>query len=258
MFCGNCGQSIAETFSECPFCHEPTGVVAASHASGAAAVAVRAPIATQQKSGSKLSRVEQSVYFRFARGFSWLLLVVISLGILRLVIALAPVVVKMFGSSTSVSSEELGSFNAAQPRGFGQEQEEEMDPSQMAQLDQSAYEIIQLLPANERQAGIDNLRTLIRNMAAGLSNRHKEQLAILQELRDDLKTLPETQRANAVNVYFQIKGQKIHLDRAKKQEAETELTVLGAALLSTIALLTFVTMILVLLSIERNTRIVQA
>jgi hypothetical protein len=258
MFCGNCGQSIADTLVECPYCHESTGVAASSSTTGAAAVAVRAPIAAQKAASTNLSRVEQSVYFRFARGFSWFLLVLISLGILRLVIALAPVVVKMFGSSTSVSSEELGKFNAAQARGFGQEQEEEMDPSQMARLDQAAYEIIQLLPANERQAGIDNLRTMIRNTAAGLSKRHKEQLAILEELRDDLKALPETQRANAANVYFLLKGQKIHLDQAKKDEAEKDLIVLGASLLSSIALLTFVTMILVLLSIERNTRLAQA
>ena len=254
MFCGNCGQSIADTLAECPYCREATGAVTSSSTTGAAAVAVRAPIAAQKVAASKLSRVEQGVYFRFARGFSWFLLVVVTLGILRIVIALAPVVVQMFGSSTSVSSQELGSFNPAQGRALGQQEEEEMDPSQMARLDQAAYEIIQVLPPNERQ-NVDYLRGQIKGQAANLGKNYKEQLAILEELRDDLKALPETQRVNAANVYFLVKGQKIRLDRTKKEEAEKDLMVLGASLLSTIALLTFVTMILVLLSIERNTRL---
>jgi hypothetical protein len=257
MFCENCGQSIADTLAECPYCHEATGGVAVSGPSGAAAVAVRATIAAQKAPRSKLSRVEQSVYFRFARGFSWFLLIVISLGTLRLLFALAPVVVKMFGSSTAVSSNELGNVNAAQRSVLGQEEEEEMDPSQMARLDQAAYEIIQLYPPNERQ-NVEYLRAQIKGPAGNLGKNYKEQLAILEELRDDLKALPEAQRANAVGVYFLVKGQKIHMDRAKKEEAEKDLMVLGASLLSMIALLTFVTMILVLLSIERNTRLSMA
>jgi hypothetical protein len=259
MFCESCGQSIADTLAECPYCHEATGIVAASGPSGAAAVAVRAPIAAQKPLNSKLSRVEQSVYFRFARGFSWFLLVVISVGIIRLLFALAPVMIQMFGSSTAVNAQELGRANAGQQRSgqFGQE-EEKMDPSQMARLDQAAYEIIQLLPASERQGNIDYVRGQIRNSAANLVKEQKNQLAILEELRDDLKALPDAQRANAVGVYFVVKGQKIHQDQAKKEEAEKDLTILGASLVSSIALLTFVTIILVLLSIERNTRVAAA
>ncbi len=258
MFCGNCGQSIADTLAECPYCREATGVVSGSSTTGAAAVAVRAPIAVRQKPTSKLSQVEQSVYFRFARGFSWFLLVLITLAILRILVALAPVVVQMLGSSTAVNSQELGSFTPAPGRGFGQqEEEEEMDPSQMARLDQAAYEVIQLLPANERQ-NIDGMRSQIRNSAAQLGNNQKEQLNVLEELRDDLKALPEAQRVNATNVYFLVKGQKLRQDLAKKEKAKQDLVILGASLLSTIALLTFVTMILVLLSIERNTRFTTA
>jgi hypothetical protein len=256
MFCENCGKSIADTLAECPYCHEATGGVTASGPTGTAAVAVRAPIAAQKAPRSKLSRVEQSVYFRFARGFSWFLLIVISLGVIRLLFALAPVMIQMFGSSTAVSAEELGRVNSSQQRVFGQE-EEEMDPSQMARLDQAAYEIIQLYPPNERQ-NLEYLRAQIKGPASNLAKGYKDQLAILEELRDDLKALPDAQRSNAAMVYFNVKGQKIRLDQAKKEEGKQNLTILGASLLSLIALLTFVTIILVLLSIERNTRIAAA
>ncbi|HET9282771.1 MAG TPA: hypothetical protein VFR24_12485 [Candidatus Angelobacter sp.] len=259
MFCENCGKSIANNLFECPYCRQATGVVAASGSTGAAAVAVKAPIAVQNNSGSKLSRVEQGIYFRFARGFSWFLLIVITLGIIRIVISLGPVVAQTFGSSTAVSPQELGNVNPAQMRSPGEEQEE-IDPSLMARLDQTAYEIIQLIPANERQYNsIDNLRTEIRNSAANLTKEQKEQLGILEELRDDLKALPEGRRGlTAVNAYFAVKDQKIRQDRAKKEEAKQNLTILGASLFSAIALLTFVTMILVLLSIERTTRLSMA
>ncbi|HEX3095273.1 MAG TPA: zinc ribbon domain-containing protein [Candidatus Angelobacter sp.] len=255
MFCENCGQSVSDNVAQCPHCHQATGAVAAFGGAGAAAVAVRSPIgATQKNTPSALSRVEQSIYFRFARGFSWFLLILIGLGILRIVIALAPVLIQTFGSSTTVNAQELRQAGSAPQRSFGQE-EPEIDPSEMARLDQAAYEIIQLLPPNARQNNIDDLRAQVRSSAANLAKEHKEQLAILEELRDDLKALPEGERPNAANVYFLVKGQKIHLDQAKKEEGKQNLIILGASLLSSIALLTFVTMILVLLSIERNTRL---
>src|SRR5437763_8937602 len=106
MFCESCGHSIADTLTHCPYCRQATGVVAAPSGSGAVAVAVRAPdeAATQKHSPSRLTRAEQSVYFRFARGFSWFLLIVVSLGIVVVGIYLVPVLLQMVGSSTSVRS----------------------------------------------------------------------------------------------------------------------------------------------------------
>jgi len=211
-----------------------------------------------EQSNSLLSRAEKTVYFRIARGFSWFLLIVLSIGLVVNVILVIPELSQAFGASTSVAPQALNraitSPAPGQSPGSGQGGAT-LDPDEMARLDKVAYEIIQLLPANSRSSGnVDNLRGQIRSLAANLSNDQSEQLAILQELRDDLRSVPEAEREKAVRTYFDLKTQRIQEAQSKKQAAQQELVFSGASLVSGIALLTLVTMILVLLSVERNTR----
>lgn len=256
MFCESCGQSISDHVSRCPHCGESTGVAVSSGQTAVAAVAVRAPQPKPagQSRSSGLTRAEQTVYFRLARGFSWFLLIVITVAMVLVAIRLIPVLTQFVGTSTGVSASDLTQAMSS-PRAFGSEEENELNPAEMAQLDQAAYEIIQLLPAEMRPSGsVDYLRGQIKNSVGNLSNERKEQMTFLQELRDDLRAIPEAQRAKAFGSYFGVKSQKIQLDRAKKEKAKESLVLLGSSMLSGVALLTFITMILVLMSIERNTR----
>jgi hypothetical protein len=206
------------------------------------------------RASSGLTRAEQAVYFRLARGFSWFLLIIISLAMVGNAVLLIPVVSQVVGTSTDVSAKDLTQAMSS-PRSFTGEEEKELNPAEMAQLDQLAYEIIQLLPADMRPSeNVDSLRGRIRNAVGGLTKEWTEQVAILKELRDVLREFPEADRKKAIDNYFGLKSQKIQLDRSKKAEAKASLVLLGSSMLSGIALLTFITMILVLLSIERNTR----
>ncbi len=257
MFCGDCGKTIADNLSHCPHCGVPTGVVVSSTAAGAAPVAapmVRRPVA-EGSAPSRLTRAEQAVYFRLARGFSWFLLIVISLGMVGVFMLLLPVVSQVAGSSTEVSAKDLTQAMASS-RSVAEEAEgEDLNPAEMARLDELAYEIIRLLPAEARPSeSIDTLRGHIKNSVSGLAESRKAQGAILMELRDDLLEIPEAQRSKALEVYFGVKAKRIQADKAKKAEAQASLVLLGSFMLSGVALLTFITMILVLLSIERNTR----
>src|ERR1017187_1726528 len=255
MFCDSCGRGITDHVTHCPYCGQATGAVVTSAPSGAAAVAVQVRrVKPDEHTGSGLTRAEQTIYFRLARGFSWFLLVIISFAMVWIAIALIPVLSQVIGTSTKISAEDL-TQSASSSRSFGAEEENELNPAEMAQLDQLAYEIIQLLPAELRSnGGIDVLRDQIKNSVRGLSRERKEQMTILRELRDDLSAVPEGQRSKALGNYFNLKSQRIQLDRTKKEEARTSLVLLGSSMLSGIALLTLITMILVLLSIERNTR----
>lgn len=257
MFCENCGQSIADNVARCPSCGQPSGAAVTSTGAGIAPVAVQVPREPTPAGHlpSRLTRAEQTVYFRLARGFSWFLLVIISVGMVLVAMRLIPVLSQVVGTSTEVSAKDLTQAMSS-ARSFGDEDENELNPAEMAQLDELAYEIIQLFPADARaNQNVDYLRGQIKNSAGELSRERKEQMAILQELRDDLRAVAEPQRAKAFGSYFGLKRQRIQLDRTRKETAKESLVLLGSSMLSGIALLTFITMILVLLSIERNTRL---
>jgi hypothetical protein len=206
-----------------------------------------------------LSRAEKAVYFRFARGFSWVLLIIITLGLVLDAVILVPEILQTVWASTSVSSKDLERAVSSPSSVFAtsDEGEADMNPAEMAQLDQVAYEIINLLPADSRPQAreqVDSLRGAIRSSVANLSKERKEQLANLRELRDSLGDIPEAQRSKAIDAYFALKSQVIARSNAEKEKAKAGLLISASVLITGTALLTLVTMILVLLSIERNTR----
>jgi dsDNA-binding SOS-regulon protein len=207
---------------------------------------------------SPLSRIEKAVYFRIARGFAWFLLVVVTLIIIVDAILLVSPVLQVVGSSTSVPPKDLirAASSPSSVRSAADQGEADLNPAEMAQLDQAAYEIIKLLTYvdSSNRGVVDTVRAQIRNAAAGLSEERKEQLSILHELRDDLGEVPESQRKDAVDAYFTLKSRAIEQAKQKKAVAQASFLLYGATLVTGIALLTMVTMILVLLAIERNTR----
>ena len=260
MFCENCGKNVSDTATVCPHCGQSTGTSPAPtppHPVPAATPSSRSPVGGEI--GSLLSRAEKSVYFRLARGSAWFLLVVVTLGLIVDAIALVPEALQAVWASTSVSPAELQRAVSSQSLALAppDEGEASLDPAEMARLDELAYEIINLLPANSRPQAreqVDSMRGTIRNNAANLAKERKEQSSILRELRDNLGDIPEAQRMKAIEAYFGLKSQVIQRSVAKRETAKAELLVSGSVLLSGIALLTLATMILVLLSIERNTR----
>jgi hypothetical protein len=211
-----------------------------------------------EEDGSQMSRVEKAIYFRLARGFAWLLLVVVTLALIVDAFLLIPPVLQVVGASTSVKPQELirATSSPASVRRGPDQGEADLNPAEMAQLDQAAYEIIKLLTAVDpsNRGMVDSVRGRLRNAVAGMSDERGEQLAILHELRDDLKEVPENDRNQAYETYFNLKARAIEAAKQKKVLAQGSLVLYGSTLLTGIALLTLVTMILVLMAIERNTR----
>jgi hypothetical protein len=253
MYCESCGRSIPENATQCPSCSGASDVRAIPAGTGSTAAAARmarVPTPTKQ---TALTKAEQTIFFRIARGFSWLLLVVVSIATIFAGAQLVPVLTQFFGTSTRVAATDLTATNS--PLG-SEDGEGEMTPAQMAQLDQASYEVIQLLPpeARQNQGQVDLMRGQIKGAASNLAKDRKEQMAILQELRDDLKQVNTAERSNALQRYFLLKGNRLQQDRATKEAAQVKLLALGGSMISGIGLLTLITMILVLLSIERNTR----
>ncbi|MEW6110354.1 MAG: hypothetical protein AB1632_14480 [Nitrospirota bacterium] len=124
----------------------------------------------------------------------------------------------------------------------------------MAKLDKEIYELISFLPKNmQERSGVDGLRNAIKNMLHNWEET-KEKVATVKEARNIIEKFDEAERWNAVDKFFDIKHAKEDLVQTKKEKAKANLLAMSVTILSTISIITLVSMILVLLAIERNTR----
>lgn len=206
---------------------------------------------------SLLSRAERSIYFRFARAVSWVLIVLATPVILIAVFSgFSLTKSALLDSSTSVTAEDLTRAIATRNAGaLADEDAPRLDPAELAELDRAAYEIVALFPGvSQGNQEVDSYRGHIRQRVATITEEHSQQLAMLHELRDDLQELPEAQRVDATQHYFNLKSQRIQQQETKKTMAKAELALVTWVVMTGIALVMFGTMTLVLLSIERNTR----
>lgn len=206
-----------------------------------------------------LSRVEIGLYFKIARGFAWVvsfIAVVALMGAAYYVVRALP---DLMGGNTKVETQEIklaieadkidrGNYNQ------GTSGNASLDPALMASLDKEIYEVINNFPPERR--GPEDIEKYRRELKEVLEpyNGINNKIAILRESKELMLTFPMEDRIKAVGKYFSIKIDKIRTAERKKDEAKKEiyykLGAIGAAILT----ITIVSLILVLLAIERNTR----
>ncbi|MBS1840456.1 MAG: hypothetical protein JST77_06360 [Acidobacteria bacterium] len=275
MFCENCGKSISDALAACPHCETPTGQPGMPPAYSKPAFISSASAASSRRAADGgLTKIERSIYFRIARGFSWVILAILSVGLVFNCVLLIPTVFQASRNSAAITTDDVSRAIASNnaERHAKIDQDEGLTPAELAQLDQAAYEIYNLLPSDTtNNISRDQFRTQVRNAVGNLSCKERisplfgdfgsgqscsshDQLPILQELKGIVSDIPETKRQQAVQTYFGAKSEAIQEAKVKQEEAQGKLVKYAASLVSGISLITFITMILVLLSIERNTR----
>lgn len=242
--CGKCGAQVDDASGFCPNCG------AAVEPSEIAHESVKEP--------GVLRRVERNVFFRIARGFSWFIALWAALGLAASVALIVPSAAKVLGGDTSVRADEIRFAIEADKHGrsydSSQVESGKIDPKLRARLDEAVYEIIALMPPEfQKEASIESLRQVIRNGVAPLSGTD-EKIGPLRELSQLLKQFPDTERAAVLNVYFDLKLQKVAKLVEEKASASVAVSKYGFVIIAAIITITLVSMILVLLSIERNTR----
>ena len=244
ILCGKCKTQVDDASVFCPNC-------------GAAVGANRTPIDSNVEHGV-LRRLERHVFFRIARGFSWVIALLAAVGLGFAVILIIPNATKLLGGDTKVGAEDIRAAIEAAKRGrsydAGQEEGGKIDPKLRARVDEAMYEIIALMPASLQQdASIENMRQSLRYRVASLDTI-KEKTGALHEVAQVLAQFPESERIGALDVYFEIKTQKVAQVLGEKLEAGAAVAKHGFVIMAAIITITLVSMILVLLSIERNTR----
>lgn len=223
------------------------------------AVTANAP-ANQAAQSGVMSRVERAVYFRVARVFSWVLLVAAIIGFFYSVALAIGSVGDLMGGKQSVSKEEVQAAiasgrksNASQD---GARVAEESDPKLIGEYETELARLVLLVPQEERRqaGGDDQLREQFKQFFRQVAVGKQNQITIVREARDLLGQFAEKDRTQALEYFLNLKQQKEQLAAAKQVEAKGKFAYLGGAALMTAMLITLVSMVLVLLTIERNTR----
>jgi hypothetical protein len=245
VFCTKCGGTIEEGSSFCQSCGTP--------------VEGKIAFEAMPKKGL-MSRIEQTIYFRIARVFSWLIAALATIGLIISVIYIAKTVPQVLAGSVKVSQEEVRNAIAekSERRVQYEMETERISPELLAKLDKEIYELIYLLPKDMQaeEWDVERLRGIIRNSIASWEGL-KDKLTVIQEARALLKNFSEEQRADAMYKFFAIKAEKENIIKARKAEALKNLGIWAGIMLAMIYTITMISMILVALAVERNTRKVE-
>jgi hypothetical protein len=208
-----------------------------------------------------MGQIERAVYFRVARVFSWVLLVAAIAGFLYSVASSMGSLGDLMGGEQSVSKEEVRTvMSGGRLLDEAQQDEagvaEESNPGLIGEYETELAKLVLLIPQDERNrsGGDDRFREQLKQVFQQIAPGKKNQIGAVQEARDMLGNFAEQERQGAFNTFIRIKQMKAQQAVAKKLEAKGKFVYLGAATLATAMLITLVSMVLVLLTIERNTR----
>lgn len=223
------------------------------------------PRAQAESQKSLLSKIERSIYFRIARGFAWCLLVFSLLSLVVAAFIAANAAREYFKGEEAVSKEDVKVAIAADKarRASGARSEASqvarLDPKAEGMLATEIAELFNLLSLEDqgKVGGKENFRNKMLEIASrvkGTNNVHG-QIEILREVNKVVsEVLPQSDRLQAIEFFFDLKANSVNRAESRKAAAMANLMYSGGAVFSAAALITLLTMVLVLLAIDRNTR----
>jgi len=203
-------------------------------------------------------RIERSVFFRFTRSYTWLILILSILGFMGAIIYLIPDISLLIKKDTKVFHEEIKILLASKKTGKSPPEEEmsgkKINPELLAKLDKEIYEIIFLLPKDiQDKMGVEKIRSWVKDRTRRYDGI-KEKIKILQEAKSILLKFNEPERGEALSTFFDIKAGKENAITARQTEIRLKLATIGGSFFALIMTIAAFSLILVLLAIERNTR----
>lgn len=248
-FCQNCGASMQAAIAS---------GVGSSRFSGAAGF-----IGSVGAGKGTLTFIERTIYFRIARVFAWLLLVLSLLGLVGGVYLTAGSARQYMKGEGAVSVDDVKAAIAAHKAGStaradGESAQTQLDPKAEGQLTTVAAEIFNLLSAEDqnRDGGKGAIMSQLRTTAEIVNGASVgAQIDFLREMKMVVSEIqPQSDRRDGMRAFINLKQNYKKQAAARKAAAEMDLMKGGGAVLSFAALITLVSMVLVMLAVERNTR----
>lgn len=212
-----------------------------------------------------VSKIEQTIYFRIARGFAWFLLVFSLLGFVGAGFIAAGEAREYFKGQETVSMDEVKAAIAASKanrnnRAKGQAtQEAQLDPKAEGLVATEIAELFNLLSVEDQQTvgGKEQFRKSMLEAAAEVkgTNNAYEQIESIREVKKFVREfLPQSERLLAIQFFIGLRTDSMKKAESRKDAARNNLMYSGGAVFSAAAIITLLTMVLVLLAIDRNTR----
>lgn len=249
MKCKSCGHQNDQSNAFCLNC-------------GASLVAapVSAPPAAPEVTA--VSRMERGIYFSIARVVAWVLALVALVAMVYSAMGLVPALLQARGSADSVTTADLTTAieasRAGGQRSWQMESEEdEYSAKDLAALDQVIYELVELVPAQltEQQGGVDSMRSYVKRQLGRLDLEDlDDEIAVVRDAKKAVGEVVAPDRLAAIGIFFDMTRQRNNAAQAKALVGKAKLTAWVTGFGSSAVSLMLVTMILVLMSIERNTR----
>lgn len=204
-----------------------------------------------------VTRVEKKMYFRIARGFAWLCAALCTIILMISAVLSLNTFFDLRGKSTTVSfnelkeavdrSEKLKDMATPAP----QQKVRPKISEEMVRIEKEIDELLEIMEIfpewrNDVKIGIKQI--LMR------WNTVEEKIAVIKEAKNLIRDFPEEKRIDAINSYFPLKIDKENEANARKAKAQQDIKTYISVLIAMIIALTLISMILVLMAIERNTR----
>ena len=218
-----------------------------------------------------LTKLERSIHFRFARFAGWMLLIIAIIGFVFGLVSAIPSGLKALGDSeqdvtvqdvsAAVAALRSGQGGGARP---GAASTGELDAEGLANLDRAIYDVIGLVPpsALEQQGGVDQVRGNLKRLLGNLTPESKNesgdtisfQTRLLKDMKGTIEDMPSADRFDAIWAYGQVRSEKLQAASAEKAKAAKEFTISGGSALVAGFFIIQISIILVLLAIERAIR----
>jgi hypothetical protein len=250
------------TCAKCGLSNEPGNAFCQDCGAALTAPVRPAPTAAPVDRQTVVAGLERRVYFNIARVVTWGLLILALLGLGYSIFQGAPVLAELSASAKPVTEQELRAAveqsqtgRRAQPG--NEDAGESVSAADLANLDKAIYELVLVLPQDtvQQYGGMDGMRNQIKaNMRGADAPGLDEQIELVGNAKDIVSKMPEGDRLGAISYYFQLLEQHKSEAEMRQGKAKTQGVVFATAFVVCAIGLMILTMNLVLLAIERNTR----
>ena len=210
-----------------------------------------------------IDNIERNILFKVAHGFSWLIVFIASISLLLSIIYLINSLPEFCGGGTDVSKEEITAALAQAGKGKKYQVKDindlNVDIDRINELNSEITKIVLLFPDDIQkllgEEDIESNRKHFNNRLSFWSNID-DRISIVRDLRSELDGYSDKveEIMAAVDKYIDLKIEKERVLESKKSEALIKVGSAVGGIITMLILITLITLSLVLMAIEKNTR----
>ncbi len=207
------------------------------------------------------AKMEKKVYFKIARVFTWLLLLIASIVFIGLIFYITKKALSITGGNTNVTKEEVQTALAEEEKGRPfipqVDNKSRLDIELIKRLDSEITDVVYLFPEELRrdERAIEQVKRAIKEHLSYWPDIN-DRISVVKSLKKEMQGfVGDTKKTfKAVIKFIEIKKAKETHLKGSYESAKLEIKIAMGVLLIMIVIITLGSLVLVLMAIERNTR----